>query len=137
MNLQEILWFIPLASFALAVLLMRKAGPSLSSAGDSSVKDVRLAEERARRILAGGREALKLDLGLADPAPTPAQLVVERPTARIVKRSALACGVIDRGPVPQSFLSRGAASSVPGRYVAGMRGGIVRPRRLVFLHPTR
>lgn len=136
MSLEEILWFIPIASFVLALILMRKSGLSLLSASDASVKEIRLAEERARQLLAGGREALEYGGEVVEPVPASSEAVEERPAARKRKRSALACGVVDRGPVPHAFLSGGAAPSAEGRYVAGVRGGVLRPRRLVFLNPA-
>lgn len=135
MSLQEILWLIPFASFVLALILIRQSGRSLAGVSDSSVKEVRLAEERARQLLAGGREALEYGGEAIDPVRTSPN-IDERPARRKRKRSALASGVIDRGPVPHAFLSRGASPSAEGRYVAAVRGGVIRPRRLVFLNPA-
>lgn len=133
MSFQEVLWFIPLASFVLAWVLMRRAG-SLAGASDSSVKKVRLAEERARQLLAGGRKALEYGPAAVDVAQTSA-VMEERRAPRKRKESALACGVIDRGSLRQTFL-RVASPSAAGRYVAAVRGGLIRPRRLVFLNPA-
>jgi hypothetical protein len=130
MSLQEILWFIPIASFMLAAILMRKSVPFRRTAGDTTVKEAAVAEERARRILA----AEGLIIGLDDAARTSAEIAEKRKTTRKRKKS-VACGVIDRGPVAPPYLSRSASPPVPGRYVAGVRGGILRPRHLVFLDP--
>ena len=56
MSLQEILWFIPIASFTLAAILMRKAAPFQRTAGDVTVKEAAVAEERARQLLREGVE---------------------------------------------------------------------------------
>ena len=130
MSLQEILWFIPVASFTLAAILMRKAAPFQRTAGDVTVKEAAVAEERARQLLRDG-----LEFGLDD--ATRAAVEIEDKQAPRRRKKSVACGVIDRGPVAKPFLSRAVSPQAPGRYVAGVRGGVLRPRRLVFLDPVQ
>ena len=130
MSLQEILWSIPIASFTLAAILMRKAAPFQRTVGDLTVKEAAVLEERARQLLREG-----LEVAIDDAASASAEIEdIQAPDRR--KRS-VACGVIDRGPIPPPFLSRMTSPLLPGRYVAGVRGGVRRRRRLVFLDPLQ
>jgi hypothetical protein len=131
MSLQEILWFIPIASFTLAAILMRKAAPFQRTVGDLTVKEAAVAEERARQLLA--REGL--EFALDDAMRASAEIEDKQAPGR--RKRSVACGVIDRGPIAPPFLSRKASPPMPGRYVAGVRGGVRRPRRLVFLDPIQ
>ena len=130
MSLQEILWFIPIASFTLAAILMRQAAPFRRTAGDVTVKEAAAFEERARQLLREG-----LELAPDDAASAAVEIKDEEPPRR--RKKSVACGVIDRGPIPPPFLSRKTSPSAPGRYVAGLRGGVRRRRRLVFLDPLQ
>jgi hypothetical protein len=131
MSLEQILWLIPVASFFLAAFLMRRTAPFQRTAGDQTVKEAAAAEERARQFLA----ASELGSGLEETAAS-SEIGESRRTPRKRKKS-VACGVIDRGPVATLLASRNSYPSGPGRYVAGVRGGVLRPRRLVFLDPVK